>query len=380
MTDLSDTAHPSPVGAPPHRAGWLNRLAASPRVQARLAGIPVLRRLVRAEGRAIFDLVAGFVHSQALMALVELDVPGLLSSGPMTPTAVAARTGLDPDRALILLRAGAAMGLLSRRRDGRFRLTARGAALSGVPGLAGMILHHRVLYGDLADPVAFLRGQTDPALARFWPYVFGAGAAADPAAAARYSRLMTETQGMVAEETLRLADLSGIRRMIDVGGGTGAFVAAAARRYPGLSLTLFDLPAVVAGAPALLVERGLSGRVDICPGSFRDDPLPGGHDAISLVRVLYDHSDDTVRALLAKVRAALPPGGRVIVSEPMSGGDRADPITDTYFAFYTLAMGTGRTRSAAEIAALLAGAGFGRVEVRKGFRPFVTSVVTAARV
>ena len=378
MTDLSDTTRP-PTPARSVGGGWLNRLAASPAVQARLAGVPILRRFVRAEGRAIFDLVSGFVNSQALMALVELDVPKMLAAGPMTTAAVAQRTGLLPDRALILLRAGAAMGLLARRRDGQFRLTTRGAALSGVPGLQGMILHHRVLYGDLSDPVAFLRGQTDPGLARFWPYVFGAGAAADPEAAARYSRLMTDTQGMVAEETLQLADLSGVCRLMDVGGGTGAFVAAAARRYPGLALTLFDLPAVVAGAPAVLAQNGLSGRVDIRPGSFRDDALPQGHDAISLVRVLYDHSDDTVRALLARVHAALPPGGRVIVSEPMLGGDRPDPITDTYFAFYTLAMGTGRTRSAAEIAGLLLEAGFTAVALRPGYRPFVTSVVTAAR-
>ncbi len=79
--------------------------------------------------------------------------------------------------------------------------------------------------------------------------------------------------------------------------------------------------------------------------------LPQGADAISLVRVLYDHADDTVAPLLRAVHDALPPGGRVVVSEPMSGGDSPDPATDVYFSVYTLAMQTGRTRSAAEIAA-----------------------------
>ncbi len=74
--------------------------------------------------------------------------------------------------------------------------------------------------------------------------------------------------------------------------------------------------------------------------------------------MLYDHADETVLALLRAVHAALPEGGRLIVSEPMSGGARPDPITDTYFAFYTLAMGTGRTRSAARIAELMDEAGF----------------------
>ena len=74
--------------------------------------------------------------------------------------------------------------------------------------------------------------------------------------------------------------------------------------------------------------------------------------------MLYDHADETVLALLRAVHAALPERGLLIVSEPMSGGMRPDPITDTYFAFYTLAMGTGRTRSAARIAELMAEAGF----------------------
>jgi hypothetical protein len=76
----------------------------------------------------------------------------------------------------------------------------------------------------------------------------------------------------------------------------------------------------VDGARARFAENGLTGRTTITGGSFRTDALPFGADAISLVRVLYDHSDDTVRMLLAKVHAALPDGGRLIVAEPMSGG------------------------------------------------------------
>jgi demethylspheroidene O-methyltransferase len=97
------------------------------------------------------------------------------------------------------------------------------------------------------------------------------------------------------------------------------------------------------------------------------------------VRVLYDHADETVAALLRAAHEALPPGGRIIISEPMSGGARPDRATDVYFAVYTLAMGTGRTRSAAEIAALLARAGFVSIAPVAPRRSFVTSVVTARR-
>jgi demethylspheroidene O-methyltransferase len=166
---------------------------------------------------------------------------------------------------------------------------------------------------------------------------------------------------------------------MDVGGGTGAFLAAVAEAHPDLHLTLFDLPAVAPAARHRFEVMGASARLTIVPGSFRDDPLPLGADSISLVRVLYDHSDETVRALLAAVRTALPPGGRLIVSEPMTGGDLPERAGDAYFALYCMAMRTGRARSAQQIAALLQKAGFGGIRAPRPARPFVTSVVTAVR-
>lgn len=362
------------VGAPlpATRAPLLQRLVASRRFQAWAARMPVLRRVVRAEGAALFDVIQGFVRAQVLFALVELDLPARLAQGPKRPEALAPAAGLTVERMRLLLQAGAGIGVLTRRRDGSFALSRRGAAFLGVPGLAAMVRHHSVLYQDLADPVALLRGETEPGLARFWPYVFGAAAAEDPATAAAYSGLMADSQALVAEDTLRLVDFRGIRHLMDVGGGTGAFLRAVHAVRPGLRLTLFDLPAVLQAAR-------LPPGIEVRPGSFRDDPLPEGADAISLVRVLYDHADATVAALLARVHAALPPGGRVIVSEPMSGGARPDPATDVYFAFYCLAMQTGRTRSAAEICAALAAAGFADIAAHPGPRPYVTSVVTARR-
>ncbi len=358
------------------RPGLLTRLAMSARFHQVIEKIPFLRSHAHAEGRALFDVVSGFVQSQALMAIVELRLLHRLSQGPATQDALARSSGVPGERMGILLRAGAAMKLV-REGGGVWHLTPRGGAFLTVPGLEAMVRHHDVLYRDLSDPVAFFRGETQPELAAFWPYVFGAGAAEDPARAARYSDLMADSQGLVAADTLRLVDFGRFAHLMDVGGGTGAFLAAVGQAHPKLALTLFDLPAVVPGAAARLGVFGP--RVTIVPGSFRDDPLPQGADAISLVRVLYDHADATVSALLGAVHAALPPGGTLVVSEPMSGGHRPDPATDVYFAIYTLAMQTGRTRSANEISALLKAAGFAGITRITGPRPYVTSVVTATR-
>lgn len=338
-----------------------------------------MRRVARAEGAALFDLVSGFVQSQTLMALVELRVLHMVQDTPLSAAALGARCGVPYDRMHVLVQAGAALGLLKRQRDGRFAIALRGAAMLGVPGLEAMVRHHRALYADLADPVAFFRGGQPTELAQFWPYVFGAAEAGDPAVTATYSELMADSQTLVAEDTLRMVDLSDVRRLLDIGGGNGAFLSAAGAVYPALQLDLFDLPVVVTAATARFAKAGLSDRCTIHSGSFRDDPLPQGADAISLVRVLYDHADATVEHVLTAVFDALPPGGRLIVSEPMSGGAKPDRATDVYFAVYTMAMQTGRTRSSAEIAGLLGRVGFTGIAEMPGFRPFVTSVVTARR-
>lgn len=365
--------------APAWRGGWLNRLIARPGFQSWASHFPLTRGQARRDGAAIFDLVQGFVKSQALMALVELDVFRRLRAGPQTAASLAHALSLPVDRMQILLQAGAAMKLLKRRRDGRFALARQGAALMGVPGLEAMIRHHKAFYRDLEDPVALLRGPEKTELSQFWPYVFGATGAVPPDVARTYSDLMAQSQALVARDTLRAISLRGARRLLDVGGGTGAFLEAVGKAYPGLQLVLFDLPQVVPDARARFERAGQWDRVTIHSGSFRDDPLPTGADVISLVRVLYDHDDATVQTLLRKVFEALPPGGRLIVSEPMSGGPRPEVSGDVYFAFYTMAMQTGRARSALKIADLCRGAGFDQVTVAAAARPYVTSALTAVK-
>lgn len=348
---------------------WATRLIAKPSFQNWASRFPLSRRVARKDGEKLFDLVAGFVYSQTLFACVELDLFQRLAHRSETAEDLAKGSDLTTKRMTQLCDAATSIGLFRKRRDGRYALARLGAALIGVPGLMEMIRHHDILYRDLSNPVALLKDEVDTELAAFWPYVLGeTGTPPDPGAFARYSDLMSDSQALVAQETLQIVPFKGSKVVMDVGGGSGAFLRHVGNRRPDLKLVLFDLPEVVADVR----------DIETIGGSFTN-PLPKAADTITLIRVLYDHSDEKVEILLRNVLEALPVGGQIVISEPMSGGDKPNPATDGYFSFYTMAMRTGQVRSQADIAGKLSQIGFRKIQTPHSARPFVTSVVVAIK-
>ena len=356
-----------------------DRLLASPRFRERAAAFPMTRPVARRRARALFDLCAGFVYSQVLLAFVRLRLAEILAEGPQTVPALAHRLALPLDGAARLLAAAASLGLAARRGIDRFGLGTLGAALAGNPGLAAMVEHHAMLYADLRDPVALLRGERGATeLGRYWPY---ADAEAVPqlggAQVAPYTALMAASQGIIAAEVLAAYRLNRHRCLLDVGGGNGAFLAAAARRAPGLRLMLFDLPPVADEAQARFAAEGIAWRATVRGGNFLTDALPEGADVVSLVRVVHDHDDAAALALLRAVRRALPEDGTVLLAEPMAGTRGAEPVGDAYFGFYLLAMGSGRPRTPDELKALLRAAGFSRPRLLRTHTPLLTRLIVA---
>jgi demethylspheroidene O-methyltransferase len=357
-----------------------NRWLMDPRFQRAAAAFLPTRPLARREARELFDIVAGFVWSQVLLSCLRLGVFERLRDGPVAAADLLPQGTLAPAPAT-LLRAAAALELVEQRGEGRWALGRRGAALLGNPGVLAMIEHHAVLYADLVDPVAMLRAPRGAtALARYWPYA----AAAEPgsveaASTAAYTRLMSASQGLVAEEVLDAHDFSRHRRVLDVGGGDGTFLRAVARRVPEIDLALFDLPGVAAQATARFAEAGLSSRATVTAGDFSRDPLPPGADLVTFVRVLHDHDDPRVERLLAAARDALAPGGTLLIAEPLAGTTGAERMGDAYFGVYLWAMGSGRPRTAQELAAMLQQAGFEAPVERPTRVPLQTRVLVSRR-
>jgi demethylspheroidene O-methyltransferase len=354
-------------------------LLASPSFRRWAASFPVTRRLARRRSREVFDLTAGFVYSQTLLAAVRLGLLDALSERPHTPEELARRLDLTAEATSRLLFAAKALRLVSQRSAGRYGLGALGGPIAGNPAVAALIEHNAILYRDLSDPVALFRGEAaQTELGRYWAYARADRPAAVSAeAVADYSALMALSLPMVAEEVLDAYSLREHRCLLDVGGGEGVFLELAGRRAPSLRLMLFDLPAVAHRAQTRLGAAGLGDRATVHGGSFITDPLPAGADLITLLRVLPDHDDPVAQTILNACRKALAPGGRLLIADPLADLPGADVVGAAYFGLYTLAMGTGRARELAEYRSMLRSAGFSSVSTIRTHVPVQTGLLLA---
>lgn len=352
---------------------WRNRLLASPGFQRWAAAFPLTRWIARRRASALFDLCAGFVYSQILYAGVRTRLLEAVADRPMTLEELSKRLRLPSEGTRRLVEATSALRLTERRGQ-RFGLGVLGAAMAGNPAVFDMVEHHAMLYRDLADPLALLRGEgCATELRQFWAY----DAAARQEEVAGYSRLMARSQSLIAQDILDAYPLDRHHRLLDVGGGEGAFVCACARSQPELDLVLFDLPQVVERARRRFGTEGLSARASAVAGDLFRDPLPRGADVASLVRVVHDHDDANATAILRKIRDALPRGGVLLLAEPMSDTRGAEAVGDAYFGFYLLAMGQGRPRRPAQLIRMLHRTGWREARLLPTRRPILMRLIVA---
>ncbi len=356
-------------------------MVADPRFRRWATRFPLTRPVARRRTRALFDVCAGFVYSQILYTCVRLNLFDILAEQPQGKAALAGRLHLPLAATERLLDAAVSLGLADRRGGQRYGLGPLGAAMVGNRGIAEMVLHHAMLYRDLENPLALLRGeQTATELGHFWAYA-GQGAAPQAAPQAdrirAYTALMAASQPLVADEVLDAYPLHRHQCLLDLGAGDGSFLAAAAARAPNLRVIAVDLPPVAAMAQARFERTGLSDRARAVGADFLTDKLPQGADIVSLVRVLHDHDDSQALAILRAARSALPRHGTLLVAEPMARTRGAEPIGDAYFGFYLLAMGQGRPRTPAALMRLLTEAGFGRARLLPTRTPLLIQAIVA---
>jgi hypothetical protein len=306
--------------------------------------------------------IMGYLVSQAIFAVTELDVVEQLDAGPVPAAELARRVGADADALARFLRVLVAEGLFTEAPAGSFGLTPLGQLLRR--DTPGSLRHFASLmageaYQAWSAAVHTLRtGQ--PA----FDVVFGKPLfdwlGAHPEAAAAFNAAQA---GLVELRLLPLVqrDWAGVGTVVDVGGGTGRLLATLLGRHRHLRGVLFDRPDVVAGADRTLAGAGVADRCAVVGGDFFA-AVPAGGDVYLLAQILHDWDDARAVAILRRCAAAMRPAARLLILEQVIPTG-ADPHPAKLLDLHMLVLLGGRERTEGQWRQLLAAGGFELVSV-----------------
>lgn len=290
------------------------------------------------------------------MAATELGVFDYCEGMAVTATEAGAALNLPDRSARALLDTCAAVGLLTKA-DGRYRNSALGSTYlrSGSEySLRNYVLDERWCWGAwgrLEDALRTGRQQLpeDDEGYHAFPEDF-------------FLDFLHGHSLAMGDRLARAVDLSGVRRIMDVGGGSGAVSIALCRALPGLSAVVVDQEPVAARAAHHVDRAGLTDRIATHAANMFTDPLPAGCDAAVLANVLHDFSPERAREILGRVADALPSGGRLLIMEIAPDDDRTGPPLAVAFAVAMIVnTAGGDAHTPAEYREWLAGAGFGDI-------------------
>jgi SAM-dependent methyltransferase len=323
---------------------------------------------------AVSSVAYGFMGSQALFAALEVGLFTELASGPATLADLARRLGSDPRPLLALLEACVATDLLGRDGD-RYRNSAAAGRY--------LVRHARGYMGDyyLRQIAATLYAQVPAARAVVRGAAAGgtyAGFFDDPVRTEEFIRGQHAGSSGPAYLLAKTHDVSRFTRLLDLGGGSGAFAIEMARQHS-LTAVVVDHPAVVSVARKIVAEAGLADRVRCAAGDVVTGPWPEGADLILLSYVVSSYGPPVLRDLVARAHAHLPPGGGLVIHDFALHGDRPGPRNAALWYFANLAISAStHPHTVGEITRAMSDAGFVDVTARPHV-PDITFAVSGRR-
>jgi len=267
------------------------------------------------EAAAVFRMAFGFISSQVLYVAAELGIADHLAHGPLTAEDLASKTGVHAGALARLLRALVAFGILKCEGEDRFLLTSTGEFL------------RNDISGSLRATVRFLIGPWTWRATEFLSHSVRTGQAAFDHAWgmsnfeywARYpdvSKIHDEAmEGTTALETARVLaayDFSQFGKIVDVGGGNGAFLAALLRRHPKTTGLLTDLPHMVKLASSVLHQAGVADRCEVVGGDFFQT-VPAGGDAFILKHIIHDWDDNRAGKILRNCHSVMEASAKLLI-------------------------------------------------------------------
>jgi len=324
--------------------------------QAEAAG-----RQGRGEAERLVQLIASGAMSQALSVAAELRIADVLADGPKRSDEIADATGCQAPSLHRLMRALASLDLCSEREDGSFALTATGSLLrsDAVDSFRSVAIwwgrYRWPVWGHLLHSLK--TGESS------WKLVSQTAGfehlSRDAEVAEVFNQAMAGLTRIVSGAIVRAYDFSGVKRIVDVGGGYGELLAAILGAYPAMRGVLFDLAHAIEGARIHLEKTGVIDRCEFATGDFFES-VPGGAEAYLLKTVIHDWDDERSGAILRNCRQAAGRDGRLLIVEQIMP-ERMEPSwPHRHVAARDLNMLVllgGRERTASEFRALLEAAG-----------------------
>ncbi|MDQ2960382.1 MAG: hypothetical protein M3R48_04945 [Candidatus Dormibacteraeota bacterium] len=326
----------------------------------------------------LYEMILGYRGTQIIRTAALLGICDQLVVEPLAASVLATRVHADPAPLGRLLKALAALGLLSEGGDGRFSNTEMGSllrsdverSLRGTAIGVGEESWWRA-WGELPRavtsggvPYEHSEGQT------LWQEM-----ADDPAVAARFNAFMSGRAEIFAPQLLACFDFSHARQIVDVGGGVGALLAGILHAHPKAQGTLFDVSAGLADAPTYLRARGVANRCTLVPGSFFESVPPGAD-----VYILHDWPDDRAAEILHVCRSAMAPEATLLVIDavlPARAIDDPGALLKFLYDINMLVLFGARERTEQELRRMLEAASFA-VDRVLPTEPTATLVATAS--
>jgi (2Fe-2S) ferredoxin/precorrin-6B methylase 2 len=319
----------------------------------------------------LMQIIQGFRPSRIILSAVELDIFTAIGDGA-TAADVAEKLKLNPRATETLLNALTALELLDKK-GGIFSntpVTARFLTASGKDYSRDSLMHTVHLWDRWSTLTAAVREGTS--------VVFKEQAERPAQATEAFIAAMHKNAGLRAPMVVRMLNLDNVRRVLDVGGGSGAYSIALARAKADIQAEVLDLPTVTPLTNEYVRAAGLSDRISTRDGDMRTDDLGMGYDMVLLSAICHMNSPEENRKLFTKCLAALNSGGQIVMQDFVLSSDKTSPQSGALFAINML-VGTrsGSSYSEDEYRQWLEVTGF--TEIKKVQLPGPTDLMVARR-
>jgi ubiquinone/menaquinone biosynthesis C-methylase UbiE len=324
--------------------------------------------------KTIEALADAVYPSLAMLAGMELDLFTTLKDGPLSSDEIAQAAATDPSKTAPLLHALVATGLLNF--DGVRFLNSPEAdrfLVRGRPDYIGMRHHaYRRRWNSVLGVAETIRTGVPQR---------GMDYANMPADVREAFYRGTFTECLAAgRELARSGDFSSFRSLLDVAGGSGGVAIAMAERWPDLSITIADLPAIVPIAQRYIDEAGFAARIKVCPTDVVREAPAGSFDFAVMRGLIPVLTPDQIRGALANTYAALKPGSPLYIVGWILDDSRSSPLSyATYNMLFVNDYADGLIRTEAEHRAWLEQAGFQYVFRQPSAHPYAADFILARR-